>query len=616
VRIPNPEQDALTRLGGDSEGYGGQILDAEYFPNPRAIRLALSANIATSGAATTQQLTAGTGTFTAGRIQDDENPADAIDIAANGYTEIEWCVEATTESVDGVSYEFRVVADGVALDTYSQTPSLTIGAGAGAVDVAQSAEWSFESETFEDFAPDIAAIDSRPVVADAPAVAGLADQDAGFDWLAQYEEPDVPDYQWSGPVQPNAPNDLWDDPWSWQDAADEDAWQGADALHDIVATARQDFGDAFLDFGVELDPLVIPAGYQQQNGTPPPEPRPIDDPFDLAFVPEVEDDFFDDFGNIDADNACPDDAWNWDYDDHSPDELVLAVAVDSEPVVPNAAGAAPDQPSETGWDWDDAPTDDWPAIVCDSDDAVGPDVPPLDLAEADPDLWDWYEEAADPALLAIHDDEHPVGPDAVFEIAAPDAFDWTPDALEDAEFGTDPVGPNAGAPDVFIIEDAWSWGLDYEEALEADSAPVGADGPQDAPQALEWDWSEGPDELDFLEVLDPAPVAEEPSSLADDAWPWDEQAEDFTLEIVATAPGAVGPNAPPYIEDAWAHDDFCEDLTTELAAAGDVVGENFVPPLIDVRETFRAQADQTTFYPAIESDTFATPQDQDTFTPL
>jgi hypothetical protein len=91
-----------------------------------AIALAASANISDSGANTTYQLAVPsgktTGDFYAGRIQDDENPADAVDITADYYTELEWCLIATDEAQYGDVYQFRVTASGVPLETYSVTP--------------------------------------------------------------------------------------------------------------------------------------------------------------------------------------------------------------------------------------------------------------------------------------------------------------------------------------------------------------------------------------------------------------------------------------------------------------------------------------------------------------
>ena len=90
--------------------------DSQYLPvqaNVGAVRLAASANIASGGEATTAQLTppAGktTGDFTVGRMWDDENGADAIDIADGNYTELEWCIQViSTERTPGDTFNFRI----------------------------------------------------------------------------------------------------------------------------------------------------------------------------------------------------------------------------------------------------------------------------------------------------------------------------------------------------------------------------------------------------------------------------------------------------------------------------------------------------------------------------
>lgn len=99
------------------------------------ILMSASANITASGENTTAQLTPPsgktTGDFSAGRIQDDENPTDAVDIGANDYTELEWCLIATTYAATDDVYTFRVIKDGGALlDTYTVTPQWTIGTSA------------------------------------------------------------------------------------------------------------------------------------------------------------------------------------------------------------------------------------------------------------------------------------------------------------------------------------------------------------------------------------------------------------------------------------------------------------------------------------------------------
>ena len=107
----------------------------------QAFKMSASANIAASGEATTVQLTApagkSTGDFDAGRIQDDENPADTVDITLDDYTEMEWSIEAKTGSRT-VQYDFRVTDNGVALTTYTVTPQLTITSAAASATAVQT----------------------------------------------------------------------------------------------------------------------------------------------------------------------------------------------------------------------------------------------------------------------------------------------------------------------------------------------------------------------------------------------------------------------------------------------------------------------------------------------
>lgn len=106
-------------------------------PVPQPILLSPSSNITASGAATTAQLTAPSGKttsdFTTGRIQDDENPADAVDISADDYTELEWCLTAESGiASDSDVYEFRVTENGTPFGTYAVTPEWTIAVAGGA----------------------------------------------------------------------------------------------------------------------------------------------------------------------------------------------------------------------------------------------------------------------------------------------------------------------------------------------------------------------------------------------------------------------------------------------------------------------------------------------------
>lgn len=95
-----------------------------------AFAISASGNI-TDGEATTARLTPPSGKttadFTAGRISDVSNPAASVDIGNNQYTEMAWCLQATAQAVNAAVYEFRITAAGTPLNTYTVTPTWTIG---------------------------------------------------------------------------------------------------------------------------------------------------------------------------------------------------------------------------------------------------------------------------------------------------------------------------------------------------------------------------------------------------------------------------------------------------------------------------------------------------------
>jgi hypothetical protein len=111
-----------------------QIVVHVYYTIPSSIEFGSSTNIVASGASTTAQLTAPagktTGDFDAGRIQDDENPADSIAISTDDYTELEWSLVATGTASNGETYEFRIgygTSSVTGLTEYLVTPQWTIG---------------------------------------------------------------------------------------------------------------------------------------------------------------------------------------------------------------------------------------------------------------------------------------------------------------------------------------------------------------------------------------------------------------------------------------------------------------------------------------------------------
>lgn len=96
-------------------------------------KVVLSANIASGGEdTTTYGMTAPAGktgaNFTTGRRWDNENGSDALTIAADNWTKVAWSIAPVSGVVvDAEVYEFRVIADGAALDAYTVTPQWTIG---------------------------------------------------------------------------------------------------------------------------------------------------------------------------------------------------------------------------------------------------------------------------------------------------------------------------------------------------------------------------------------------------------------------------------------------------------------------------------------------------------
>lgn len=108
------------------------VLRARLAATTNEIFVAPSANIAAGGEATTARLTAPSGKTTAdfvtGRRWDDENGTDAIDLTTDDYTELEWSLNTQAPATSGDAYEFRVYAGASALDTYTVTPQVTLGA--------------------------------------------------------------------------------------------------------------------------------------------------------------------------------------------------------------------------------------------------------------------------------------------------------------------------------------------------------------------------------------------------------------------------------------------------------------------------------------------------------
>lgn len=109
----------------------GFVLRARVAAVAREVYVATSSNIAGGGEATTARLTAPSGKstsdFVTGRRWDDENGTDSIDITADDYTEVEWCIQAQAPAAAGDYFDFRVYSGSSALTSYTATARWTIG---------------------------------------------------------------------------------------------------------------------------------------------------------------------------------------------------------------------------------------------------------------------------------------------------------------------------------------------------------------------------------------------------------------------------------------------------------------------------------------------------------
>jgi hypothetical protein len=110
----------IVNATGNPENYRYRLeykrsTESQYRPvtaNSGELRLAASSNITAGGENTTPQLAfpAGknVGDFHIGRIWDDENGIESLDIEEAEYTEFEWCIAADVGAVAGDVYDLRV----------------------------------------------------------------------------------------------------------------------------------------------------------------------------------------------------------------------------------------------------------------------------------------------------------------------------------------------------------------------------------------------------------------------------------------------------------------------------------------------------------------------------
>lgn len=180
------------------------------------MQLASSTNITASGETTTAQLSAPTGkttgNFTSGRIQDDENPTDSVDLGTTDYTEFEWNLQATSQASDTEVYQFRVTVNGAPFPTYAVTPQWTIGTVSSDPDVRQM-HYRWRNDDGDEGSPVASGwYDEdwdyrKKLTIDADQVAGSANH-TDFPVLVSYTHDDLKDTSNSGHVGQSDGGDI------------------------------------------------------------------------------------------------------------------------------------------------------------------------------------------------------------------------------------------------------------------------------------------------------------------------------------------------------------------------------------------------------------------------
>jgi hypothetical protein len=142
VAVPAAGSVAAVTIGTMSAADYWRSLTLAFLPAAPAIDVATSTQFA-DGDATTAQLTAPSGKttadFAAGVMVETDATANAVDVPVDDYTEIEWALKVQAPAVDTDVYQFRVTSSGTVIDTYTVTPTITVGSVAVNLVVADAA---------------------------------------------------------------------------------------------------------------------------------------------------------------------------------------------------------------------------------------------------------------------------------------------------------------------------------------------------------------------------------------------------------------------------------------------------------------------------------------------
>lgn len=425
-----------------------------------------------------------------------------------------------------------------------------LNGGAAPADMPADGWSAWEDGGEVDVMMEIVTSDSAPVGANSAAnLAYIDPENISFPGDDGYEDPilDLIDFF---PVGANAPPYQVEDSWDWNDT--------------------QGYGED------ADDPASAPVGPDAATaaGTP-----PDDVTFELMSV-EVDDDFFDDFGNEDAPDPPVDDAWPWSSADDIADEWLVEDA-------PQSAGQAPtpDQP----------PADEFPTDEVDDEIWWWADLYHATTTRANQVNWPWWDEEVEDVFDS---DSAPVGDDATPALPAlPPSYEWWEEDAEDT-FDSD-SGPVGG--DFFPADQPPQPDLPDEYAEDVlldmlESGPVGPDEPPVVQEDLtlaedgeedgwwheggspvtdldaqtynaDWEWSAddtSDDEwwVELSSAFNNADFIALPTLPYEEAWHF--SADDVDDPWEAYQYDNVGPDAPPPPPNTGAHSGYLRQVLIEV----------------------------------------------------
>lgn len=410
----------------------------------------------------------------------------------------------------------------------------------GSPDLNDAPDWLWE-DAADEWAPDEAL--QAPVL--------TADQPLDTAWLDDETPDDLVDD--STPVGPDADAQRADE-WDWDVAFDD--LLSDDRAQDVLG-ASFIAPETDIDWASEDLPLLAIGTDYQQSDAPVVDRQGFDD---VVFDPESDDDFFDDFGNEEVPVPPQPAEETWFDSDAFEDVHEGSAPVGANGVPAERIDDAPDFTVEVDDDFfDDFGNEDHPALTQDEPELAldvgeeviepsGPVGPDAQQQAADqPPEEPWFDaEAAEDAP----DDSAPVGADEVQPLVQAEP-DFVSDLENDWIEPSEPVGANA--PEDAAIADAPTFDDDAEDPPPLDE--YRNENEPDPPQPDGWEWQEPPADDDSPWIEGPALGDNEPITFNEE-WSPDEDSDpdDWWHADIQHPLVDFVPLPGPVYEEAWDFD--------------------------------------------------------------